>query len=158
MKKLECGRGFWGIYLFLFKEPVELLDGFVKLLSWQTVVLYWIHVGIINIQGPIGSFLQNGVVVDDEGIVQIAAYYMPQSRRLIHHHSAHRIIGRIVLYAQMILHQCRNYIIMSGAMHKLLRLCARNMPNHRHANLGFREVAVPLTKVCLEQVCISIVV
>ena len=83
MKKLECGRGFWGIYLFLFKEPVELLDGFVKLLSWQTVVLYWIHVGIINIQGTIGSLLQNGVVVDDEGIVQIAAYYMPQSRRLI---------------------------------------------------------------------------
>ena len=76
MKKLECGRGFLGIYLFLFKEPVELLDGFVKLLSWQTVVLYWIHVSIINIQGTIGSLLQNGVVVDDEGIVQIAAYYM----------------------------------------------------------------------------------
>ena len=54
-----------------------MLDGFVKLLSWQTVVLYWIHVGIINIQGTIGSLLQNGVVVDDEGIVQIAAYYMP---------------------------------------------------------------------------------
>ena len=53
--------------------------------------------GIINIQGTIGSLLQNGVVVDDEGIVQIAAYYMPQSRRLIHHHSAHRIIGRTVL-------------------------------------------------------------
>jgi hypothetical protein len=33
-------------------------------------------VGIINIQGTIGSLLQNGVVVDDEGIVQIAAYYM----------------------------------------------------------------------------------
>ena len=96
-ENLECGRGFWGIYLFLFKEPVKLFDGFVKLLSWQTVVLYRIHVGIINIQGTIGSLLQNGVVVDDEGIVQIAAYYMPQSRRLICHHSAHRIIGRTVL-------------------------------------------------------------
>lgn len=31
---------------------------------------------------------------------------------------------------------------MSGAMHKLLWLCTRNMPNHRHANLGFREVTV----------------
>ena len=76
-EKLECGRGFWGIYLFLFKEPVELLDSFVKLLSWQTIILHRIHMGIINIQGTIGSLLQNGVVVDDEGIVQIAAYYMP---------------------------------------------------------------------------------
>ena len=76
-ENLECGRGFSGIFLFLFKEPVKLFDGFVKLLSWQTVVLYRIHVGIINIQGTIGSLLQNGVVVDDEGIVQIAAYYMP---------------------------------------------------------------------------------
>ena len=114
----------------------------IKLLSWQTIVLYRIHVGIINIQGTIGCLLQNGVVVDDEGIVQITAHYMPQSRCLIRHHSAHRIIGRIVLYAQMILHQCRNHIIMSGAMRKLLRLCARNMPDHRHANLGFREVTV----------------
>lgn len=126
----------------LLKEPVKLFDGFVKLFSWQTVVLYWIHMSIINIQGTIGCLFQDGVVVDDEGIVQIAAYYMPQSRRLIHHHSAHRIIGRVVLYAQMILHQCRNHIIMSGAMRKLLRLCARNMPDHRHANLGFGEVAV----------------
>ena len=70
-------KGFWGIYLFLFKESVELFDGLVELLSWQPVVLYRIHVGIINIQGTIGSLLQNGVVVDDEGIVQIAAYYMP---------------------------------------------------------------------------------
>ena len=83
--------------LRLFKEPVKLFDGLVELLGWQTVVLYWIHVGIINIQGTIGCLLQNGVVVDDEGIVQIAAYYMPQSRRLIRHHSAHRIIGRTVL-------------------------------------------------------------
>ena len=54
-----------------------MFDGLVELLGWQTVVLYRIHVGIINIQGTIGSLLQNGVVVDDEGIVQIAAYYMP---------------------------------------------------------------------------------
>ncbi|WP_153128928.1 hypothetical protein [Segatella copri] len=52
---------------------------------------------IINIQGTIGCLFQDCVVVDDEGIIQIAAYYMLQSRRLIHHHSAHRIIGRIVL-------------------------------------------------------------
>ena len=90
-------KGLFGIYLFLFKEPVKLFDGFVKLFSWQTVVLYWIHMSIINIQGTIGCLFQDGVVVDDEGIVQITAYYMPQSRRLIHHHSAHRIIGRIVL-------------------------------------------------------------
>ena len=96
-EKLECGRGFWGIYLFLFKEPVELFNGLVELLGWQTVVLYWIHMGIINIQGTIGSLLQDGVVVDDEGIVQIAAYYMPQSRHLVHHYSAHRIIGRTIL-------------------------------------------------------------
>lgn len=54
-----------------------MLDSFVKLLSWQTIILHRIHMGIINIQGTIGSLLQNGVVVDDEGIVQIAAYYMP---------------------------------------------------------------------------------
>ena len=67
-------KGLFGIYLFLFKEPVELFDGFVKLFSWQTIVLYWIHVGIINIQGTVGCLLQDGIVVDDEGIVQIAAH------------------------------------------------------------------------------------
>ena len=105
LSKIRCQH--WAGILLLLKEPVKLFDGFIKLLRWQTVVLYWIHVGIINIQGTIGCLFQDGVVVDDEGIVQIAAYYMPQSRRLICHHFAHRIIGRIVLYAQMILHQCR---------------------------------------------------
>ena len=43
----------------------------VKLLRWQAIVLYRIHVGIINIQGTIGCLFQDGVVVDNEGIVQI---------------------------------------------------------------------------------------
>lgn len=70
-------KGLFGNLPFLIKEPVELLDGFVKLLSWQTIILHRIHVSIINIQGTIGCLFQDGVVVDDEGIVQIAAYNMP---------------------------------------------------------------------------------
>ena len=48
----ECGLRVGDIFAQLF---VELHD---ELLGWQVVVLHWIHVGIMNIQGTIGSLLQ----------------------------------------------------------------------------------------------------
>lgn len=60
-------------YCYL-KNLLRCLMAWSNLFRWQTIVLYRIHMGIINIQGTISSLLQ-----DDEGIVQIAAHYLPDA-------------------------------------------------------------------------------
>ena len=90
--KIYCAPGNAGI-----AELAECVD--IKAMEFEKLVAFAkensIDLTVIGMDDP----LVGGVVdiFEAEGLIQIAAYYMPQSRRLIHHHSAHRIIGRIVL-------------------------------------------------------------
>ena len=55
----------------------------VKLLGWHAIVLHWVHLGIVYIKTTLCRLLQDGIALDDEGIVQIAAHYLPETWGLV---------------------------------------------------------------------------
>ena len=48
----------WSFFIELLEKAVQLLHSLVKLLSRQHIVFHRIHLGIIDIEGPLGCLLQ----------------------------------------------------------------------------------------------------
>ena len=76
-------------YHHLLEKAVQLLHSLVKLLGRQHIVFHRIHLGIIDIEGPLGCLLQNTVLPYNESIVQIASHHMPQTRKRLRVYTLH---------------------------------------------------------------------
>ena len=104
------------ILQLLLIEHIEPVDGSVQLNGIQLEVFQRVERAVADVEHPRRLLFDNGVLVDDESVVEVIAHNVPVAECGVGERKAHTVVGGGVLHAQHVVEQGCGNVVVGGAV------------------------------------------